>query len=374
MSYQDLPRNTNQALGIAEYAIEFMKSGTPSAGIGSHCVVSCRCVLMWPVSFGDEHQRPKVLRQEALTYPAGGATVFGDATRFARESHLGQLFAVREWDSNGTNFGYRPELGHTAGEFGHNDFYAVPVAAAQVMGLDGAAALRGMVLHDEIRGRLAEVFSLKTYKIDHVVHGAIASAAVWGAMSGASAEQIESAMAWSSPTSFLGVPSAPGSNFLIPKRLRRDQYRGGHYGHASIHGWFLGPKDIFRNPESMFRQFEPTDGDSPFDLRLSLSGDDFAVMACTSSWGSMSTNLREPCKAWWTCCGPIQSCWWLGTSRASRSWRTNQPLESLAIPPSVTLAPASPLTTPWSSSCHGCCNGRLISVKYRPETMMLGAN
>jgi hypothetical protein len=38
---------------------------------------------------------------------------------------------------------------------------------------DGAFALKGMILLDEIRGRLAEVFSLKTYKIDHVVHGAI---------------------------------------------------------------------------------------------------------------------------------------------------------------------------------------------------------
>ena len=35
-----------------------------------------------------------------------------------------------------------------------------------------------MCLLDEIRGRLAEVFSLKSYYIDHVVHGAIASAAV----------------------------------------------------------------------------------------------------------------------------------------------------------------------------------------------------
>lgn len=42
-----------------------------------------------------------------------------------------------------------------------------------------------MVLLDEIRGRLAEVFSLKTYKIDHVVHGAIASAVVYGSMIGA---------------------------------------------------------------------------------------------------------------------------------------------------------------------------------------------
>jgi 2-methylcitrate dehydratase len=43
---------------------------------------------------------------------------------------------------------------------------------------------------------------------------------------------------------------------------------------------FIGPKDIFRNPESLFRQFEPTDSHSksPFDLALSTSGDDFAVM------------------------------------------------------------------------------------------------
>ena len=39
--------------------------------------------------------------------------------------------AVREWDSNGTVFGYRegqPE--YQAGEFGHNDFYPVVIAAS----------------------------------------------------------------------------------------------------------------------------------------------------------------------------------------------------------------------------------------------------
>ena len=187
--------------------------------------------------------------------------------------------AVREWDSNGTNFGYRPELGHVAGEFGHNDFYAVPVAAAQVMGLDGAAALRGMVLHDEIRGRLAEVFSLKTYKIDHVVHGAIASAAVWGAMNGASAAQIESAIGmvvahfipWRAIRAGKQLSDSKGASAAISTEVAITAMRRSMAG-------FLGPKDIFRNPESMFRQFESTDGDSPFDLRLSTSGDDFAVM------------------------------------------------------------------------------------------------
>lgn len=41
---------------------------------------------------------------------------------------------------------------------------------------------------------------------------------------------------------------------------------------------FIGPKDIFRNPESIFRYFEKTNGDSPFDIHLSTTGKDFAVM------------------------------------------------------------------------------------------------
>jgi 2-methylcitrate dehydratase len=50
---------------------------------------------------------------------------------------------------------------------------------------------------------------------------------------------------------------------------------------------FVGPRDVFRNPEALFRFFEPTTegpdrwketGDSPFELVLTHSGDDFAVM------------------------------------------------------------------------------------------------
>ena len=104
--------------------------------------------------------------------------------------------AVREWDSNGTVFGYNPNIeGHNAGEFGHNDFYPVVLAGCQNnQKLNGIDALKAMILLDEIRGRLAEVFSLKTYKIDHVVHGAIASAATYGAMLGATPDQIEHAI------------------------------------------------------------------------------------------------------------------------------------------------------------------------------------
>ena len=35
---------------------------------------------------------------------------------------------------------------------------------------------------------------------------------------------------------------------------------------------FVGPKDIFRNPEAFWRINQPTNGDSPFDIVLSNSG------------------------------------------------------------------------------------------------------
>jgi len=43
---------------------------------------------------------------------------------------------------------------------------------------------------------------------------------------------------------------------------------------------FVGPKDIFRNPEAIFRFFKPTHSHdlSPFDLVLTNNGSDFAVM------------------------------------------------------------------------------------------------
>jgi len=206
--------------------------------------------------------------------------MFGCGTRLATEKAIAaNASAVREWDSNGTNFGFNPALGNTAGEFGHNDFYAVPIAAAQTAGLDGAAAVRGMICLDEIRGRLAEVFSLKTYKIDHVVHGAIASAAVYGAMLGATPEQIESAIGmvvahyvpWRAIRAGKQLSDSKGASAAISTEVAILSMK------RSMRG-FIGPKDIFRNPEAIWRQFEPTDGDSPFDLTLSHSGDDFAVM------------------------------------------------------------------------------------------------
>jgi 2-methylcitrate dehydratase len=328
-----LPADTNQALGLGRFAVDFMGDEAGRAGEPSPAVLErtnlfhTDAVVCGVSAIALGTNAPTVLRQEAMQYRAfpagtgtmasvlgsgryearrGGVPVFGSNVDVAVEKAiLANCAAVREWDSNGTNFGYsaqRPE--HRAGEFGHNDFYSVPVAAAQLMGREGAFALRGMVLLDEIRGRLAEVFSLKTYKIDHVMHGAIASAATFGAMLGASPEEIESA---------IGMVVA----HHVPFRAIRHGHQLSDSKGASAAisteaailcmkrsmAGFVGPKDIFRNPEAIFNLFaaRPPGGGagagvgggaggeeaieamrkgrrSPFDLVLSRAGDDFTVM------------------------------------------------------------------------------------------------
>ncbi|MBL8086764.1 MAG: MmgE/PrpD family protein [Chthonomonas sp.] len=289
-----LSRDSNQALGLGQFAIDFLsgKLGPgPSEGVLHRVMLfHTDAVLCGLSALALGTNAPTLLRREALDYPdARGATVFGSSAKVkAEKAVVANSSAVREWDSNGTNFGYRPEMGHTAGEFGHNDFYPVVIAACQQRGLDGATALRAMVLLDEIRGRLAEVFSLKTYKIDHVVHGAIASAAIYGALMGATAEQIESAIG------MVVAHSIPWRAIRAGKQLSDSKGASAAisteaavlFAKRAMAG-FVGPKDIFRNPEAIFRFFEPTttgaerwkeQGDCPFDLVLSHSGDDFAVM------------------------------------------------------------------------------------------------
>ena len=310
-SHLHLPATTNQALGIAEYAIDFMAKGEPDHTVLDRTrLFHTDATLCGLSALALGTNAPTILRNEAMQYavPPGdhgpglgkstshGATVFGSNQRVKSEKAIvANCAAVREWDSNGTNFGYDPARGNTAGEFGHNDFYAVPLAAAQMLGADGATALKGMVLLDEIRGRLAEVFSLKTYKIDHVLHGAIASAATFGAMVGASPEQIESAigMVVAHAVPFRAIRAgkqlsdSKGSSAAISTEFAVLSVKRSMAG-------FLGPRDIFRNPEAVFRIFEgpgqmfkavnaesanteQADA-SPFDLHMARSGTDFAVM------------------------------------------------------------------------------------------------
>ncbi|NBV46635.1 MAG: hypothetical protein EBR86_13615, partial [Planctomycetia bacterium] len=211
-----------------------------------------------------------------------GAICFGDPRACAIEKAVAaNASAVREWDSNGTNFGFDATKGRTAGEFGHNDYYPVGLAAAREAGLDGDATLRVMLLIDEIRGRLAEVFALRKYAIDHVHHGAVASAAAYAAALGGTEDEIESA---------IGMVVA----HYVPYRAIRAGHQLSDSKGASAAlaaeaavksaqralAGFVGPRDVFRNPLALYRRFEPCpDGQSPFDLELGWSGSAFAVHA-----------------------------------------------------------------------------------------------
>merc|ERR1711871_555493 len=194
-----LARDTNQALGLGEYAIDFMQNAEPSEAVLTRTkLFHTDAVVCGLSALALKTNAPTVLRDEALNEYSGPdsaqrgfSKVLGsDQLVFAEKAICANSSAQREWDSNGTVFGINPDLeGHQAGEFGPNDFYPVAVSAVQQNpDLTGADALKAMVLCDEIRGRLAEVFSLKTYKLDHVVHGGIGAIASYGAMMGATAE------------------------------------------------------------------------------------------------------------------------------------------------------------------------------------------
>lgn len=284
-----LSRTENQARGLAQYALDFLGGGLgrPSEAVLKRVELFHLDSIACGVSaLACGTNAPTVLRREALEYvsadPAQGAACLGSTIRVAPEKAvLANSSAVREWDSNGTNFGYNPARGATRGEFGHNDFYPVAVAAAQLRGLDGRSTLLAMLAIDEIRGRLAEVFSLKDHKIDHVVHGAIASAAVYGAMLGATVDQIESAIGqvvahyipFRAIRAGKQLSDSKGASAAISTEAAVLSMRRAMRG-------FVGPADIFRNPEAIFCLFEkPAEKNaSPFDLYLAAGGDDFAVM------------------------------------------------------------------------------------------------
>ncbi len=284
-----LPRDTNQARGIAQYALDMIQgrhSGPSEAVLEKVEQFHLDSIACGVSALAAGANAPTVLRREALDHRAGerddGVPMFGSTVRVAPEKAvLACSSAVREWDANGTNFGYNPARGATAGEFGHNDYYPVAVAAAQLARCDGRRTLVAMAVLDEIRGRLAEVFALNRHKIDHVVHGAIASAAVYGAVLGARVEQIESAIGlviahyvpFRAIRAGHQLSDSKGASAAISAEAAVVSMRRAMRG-------FVGPADIFRNPQAIFCLFEPpAQGDaSPFDLTLSTAGDEFAVV------------------------------------------------------------------------------------------------
>jgi 2-methylcitrate dehydratase len=282
-----LPADTNQAAGLARYALDFLfraprPIGPATLGLLDRFHLDAVGCGVSALALGAN--APTVLRREALATPPAAGSRGGiclGATRpcAVEKAVAANASAVREWDSNGTNFGYDAAKGRTAGEFGHNDYYPVAIAAAREAGLDGDATLRLMLLIDEIRGRLAEVFALRRYAIDHVHHGTVACAAAYAAALGGTEDQIESAigMAVAHYVPFRAIRAghqlsdSKGASAALAAEAAVMCARRALAG-------FVGPRDVFRNPLAIYRLNQPcAEGRSPFDLELGVAGDAFAI-------------------------------------------------------------------------------------------------
>jgi 2-methylcitrate dehydratase len=284
--YVFLSRRENQARGLAQYALDFLGGKLGEASPPAITQVEALHLDSVATAIGalaTGCRAPLLLRDEALEYrdPAGVSCFGSQVTVAPEKAVLANSSAARELDANGTNFGYNPRTGWMRGEFGHPDFFPVAVAAAQQAEWDGQQLLRALLLVEEIRCRLAEVYSLKDHKIDHVLHGAIASAVVYGAVLGATAPQIESAIGLvvAHYVPFRAIrhghqlSDSKGASAAISTEVAVLSMRRAMRG-------FVGPADIFRNREAVFCLFErPAEPHtSPFDLELAAGGDDFAVL------------------------------------------------------------------------------------------------
>ncbi|ETO30825.1 hypothetical protein RFI_06294, partial [Reticulomyxa filosa] len=114
-----LSRHSNQVQGLAEFSQCFM-DGTLGKGPAKSVLQRCEMfhtdsVLCGLSALALQCNAPTVLRHEALEYPDSekGAQVFGEKTKVKSEKAIvANCCAVREWDSNGTVFGYNALLGN----------------------------------------------------------------------------------------------------------------------------------------------------------------------------------------------------------------------------------------------------------------------
>ena len=136
-------KNSNQGLKLAEYAASFMKKGQPSdAVIERTKLFHTDSVICGISALAQRTNAPTILKNEASLYEKKSDNALKKLKFYSRcfgstslvpveKAVLANCAAVREWDSNGTVFGYREGFPqHQAGEFGHNDFYPVVIAAA----------------------------------------------------------------------------------------------------------------------------------------------------------------------------------------------------------------------------------------------------
>lgn len=300
-----LKRDTNQAYGIAKFAVDFLKNGKPSHQVYTRLkLLHTDSVMCGYAALSTKTSSPSVFKNEALLgVKKGGkanrpkigiAKVFGSYDGCSAEKAIiANVSSISELCANSVFFGTSQE--NLQGEIVYNDFYPVVVAAAQQnVALTGEKVAKGMVLLSEIQGRLAEAFPLSSHKIDPVIYGAIASAVTYGALMGATPNQIESAISilisLHIPTTVIRQGKQLYDLFGASSAILTEAAIGAI---RRAHGGLSGPVDIFRSSDSLFRTLEPTNGDSPFDLDLRMEGNNFCLTKSHFRLGSYSIHAAS---------------------------------------------------------------------------------
>ncbi len=378
-----LRRDENQARGLGRFALDFLagRLGEPGEGalrrVELFHLDSIACAVS---AIAGGTSAPSVLRAEALEYPceaaeaAGavkgdrrrGVPLFGSRGRVMPEKAVvANCSAAREWDANGTNFGYNPRTrAYAAASSATTTSIPSPSPRPSSAGCDGRQTLLAMLLprrnpRPAGRGLRAQGPQDRPRR----ARGHRLGRGLWGdARRDGRADRVGHRPG-RGPLHSLPRDPRTASSSPIPKAPRPPSApRWPCSAMQRAMRGFVGPADIFRNPQAIFCLFEPpAEPDaSPFDLELPTAGDDFAVMGMHFKLG-----LYEHQSA-----GAIQGLIDLLAAHPAAARRprqaasacgsrsTSRPSASSATRTSATRARGKAPTTRWSTSSPRCCGRR----------------
>lgn len=261
-----LPREEQLAWRIADFAAH---CGPIEADVAE--MIACRIVDNASVALAAINRAPvAAARAMALAHPRKrGATLYGIGaeTRVDAEwAAWANATAVRELDYHDT---------FLAADYSHpGDSISPLIAAAQQMGLGGAALSRAIAVAYEVHVALVKAISLHRYKKDHVAHLAPATTAGLGALLGLPTETIYQAvnqavhLSFSTRQSRKGeisswkayVPGFSGKLAIecVDRAMRGEASPSPIYeGEDSVLAWMLG------GPDDRYQVSLPEPGESP---------------------------------------------------------------------------------------------------------------
>lgn len=299
-----LKRNSNQILGLVDFAYEFYHHGTPTLEmIRRTKLLNADSFMSGLAAFSLNMTSTKLFANETKFFMAkpmnryrykapllGGSDLFDDVKAFATNAcasgELGVSPSILAFDPKGKQF--------LRGTSVQSDYYGVVLgSSAHRKSIDGMDAIKAMIALDEIHGRLAEAVSAEDLGIDPSVLGAIASAIIYSVLHDISFAQTDMGISMflqnllpldnSNQTKQIGMNRSMTSGLALESAI------------ACVKRTMIGmeaPRDFLRNPDSIFGRLLSADkNESPFDLDLSFGGTKCVSMNSHFTLGCYDINI-----------------------------------------------------------------------------------